>query len=192
MKRIFLAGLLAVLTGIGAAAQKIPDGYALVDSIVYRPVAAADSTLSGRSIFSILPSKAKGAKADVKVHQSDVLARAMRVYVANNPSRSIPGYRVRIYFDNAQNARGASEAAFRRFSTSYPGIPAYRSFHNPFFKVTVGDFRTRSEAVEFLDRIKGEFPTAFIVAENNIGFPIVDKEHSYVRDTVKVLRRIAP
>ena len=58
---------------------------------------------------------------------------------------------------------------------------------NPYFKVTVGDFRTRSEAVKLLERIRGAFPSAFVVKEN-IEFPVVDKENAYVTDTVKVLR----
>ena len=57
--------------------------------------------------------------------------------------------------------------------------------------MTVGDFRTKSEAMELLERIKHEFPSAFVVKEN-ISFPVVDKEKAYVTDTLKVLRPIAP
>ena len=53
--------------------------------------------------------------------------------------------------------------------------------------MTVGDFRTRSEAVKLLERIKGAFPSAFVVKEN-IAFPVVDKDNAYVVDTIKVLR----
>ena len=54
--------------------------------------------------------------------------------------------------------------------------------------MTVGDFRTRSEALELLERIKSEYPSAFILKEN-INYPAVDREHAYVVDTVKVLRK---
>ena len=70
---------------------------------------------------------------------------------------------------------------------SHPGIAAYRSYENPFFKVTVGDFRTRSEAMQLLTSIKSEFPKAFLVKEN-INYPAVNKSHNYVVDTVKVIR----
>ena len=69
-------------------------------------------------------------------------------------------------------------------------VKAYRTYANPYFKVTVGDFRTRSEAMELLTRIKPLFPSAFIVKEP-ISFPVVDKDNAYVIDTVKVLRPIA-
>ena len=69
----------------------------------------------------------------------------------------------------------------------YHDVVAYRTYANPYFKVTVGDFRTRSEAVKLLERIKGAFPSAFVVKEN-IEFPVVDKENAYVTDTIKVVR----
>jgi hypothetical protein len=69
-------------------------------------------------------------------------------------------------------------------------VTAYRSYANPYFKVTVGDFRTRSEAMALLQRIRGEFPSAFVIKEN-IEFPVVDKENAYVTDTIKILRPIA-
>ena len=53
----------------------------------------------------------------------------------------------------------------RRFNTLYPHIQAYRSFASPNFKVTAGNFRTRLEAEALLQRIKGDFPDAFIVRE---------------------------
>ena len=55
--------------------------------------------------------------------------------------------------------------------------------------MTVGDFRTKSEAMELLSRIKYSFPSAFVVKEN-ISYPVVDKENAYVVDTIKVLRPI--
>jgi hypothetical protein len=64
----------------------------------------------------------------------------------------------------------------------------YRVYANPYFKVTVGDFRTRSEAMEMLSRIKYSFPSAFVVKEN-IEYPAVDSERAVIVDTIKVLRR---
>lgn len=155
------------------------------DSIVYRPAAAVDSTVYGKSIFASMPAKANGDKADVKVHQSQEIANAMQTYIAENPRRTITGYRVRIYFSNDKNARNESEATMEAFKERYPGIPAYRSYQNPSFKVTVGDFRTRSEAMEMMQRLKSEYPSSFVTKEN-INYPTIDAEHPYVVDTVKI------
>ena len=185
---VFLASLIISVSGTALNAQEtIPEGYELVDSVVYRPVAAVDTTLVGKDVFLLMPSREMGAKAGVKITQTDMVASAMRRQVADNGERTLSGYRVRIFFDNKQSARVESEETLKRFESLYHDVAAYRTYANPYFKVTVGDFRTRSEAVRLLERIKGSFPSAFVVKEN-IEFPVVDKDNAYVVDTVKVLR----
>ena len=168
----------------------VPEGYELADSVVYRHVEGVDSLLAGKDIFHVMPLKAKGDKADVEIYQSQEVAAALRKQVAANERRTVPGYRVRIFFDNKQTARVESEETLKNFEALYHGIKAYRTYANTYFKVTVGDFRTKSEAMELLSRIKSRFPSAFVVKEN-ISFPVVDKSHAYVIDTVKVLRPIS-
>ncbi len=107
---------------------------------------SVDSTLVGRSIFNLLPSREKGNKATVTVRQSPEIKEAFNRQVAANASKRVVVYRIRIYNDNKQNARSASESAMNRFKAMYPGVAAYRSYVNPFFKVTVGNFHSRPEA----------------------------------------------
>lgn len=161
-----------------AAAQEIvvPEGYEYVDTLVYRPAAPADSSLVGRDIFSF-----------VDVEQSELISNSMKAHIGSNRTRSISGYRVRIFFDNRQTARAESEQTIRKFVKMYHDISAYRTYTNPYFKVTVGDCRTKSEAMALLARIKGAFPSAFVVKEN-IEYPVVDKDNAYVVDTLRVLR----
>ena len=188
--------ILVILTFIlmfscaGMRAQErvvVPEGYVLVDSVVYRPVATVDTTLVGKDVFLLMPSREMGDRAGVKINQTEAVKDAMRKQVADNGSRTLNGYRVRIFFDNKQTARVESEETLKRFESMYHDVVAYRTYANPYFKVTVGDFRTRSEAVKLLERIKGAFPSAFVVKEN-IAFPVVDKDNAYVVDTIKVLR----
>lgn len=187
-----LVSVFSLAGSFSASAQEIvvPEGYELVDSVVYRHVAGVDTLLAGKDILHIMPLKARGDKADVEIYQSQAVANSLRQQVASNAKRQINGYRVRIFFDNKQSARVESEATLKRFVAMYHGIKAYRTYANPYFKVTVGDFRTKSEAMELLSRIKTEFPGAFVVKEH-IKFPVVDRDNAYVVDTVKVLRPIA-
>lgn len=187
----FFISVCAFMAAEAASAQeKAPEGYVLADSVVYRPAAAVDTTLVGKDIYSIMPSKERGDKAGVHVSQSQEIALSMMAHVAANADRTLPGYRVRIFFDNRQAARAESEAALKKFEGIYHDVTAYRTYANPYFKVTVGDFRTKSEAMALLDRIKKDFPSAFVVREN-ISYPVVDKANAYVVDTVKVLRPVA-
>ena len=166
-------------------AVTIPEGYELADSLVYILVSAIDTSLAGKDILLVMPDSQYGAS--VKVRQNEWIEEAFRAHVQANASRPMPGYRVRIFFDNRQSARAESEATLKRFTDTYHGIGAYRTYANPYFKVTVGDFRTKSEAMELLGRIKHQFPGSFVVKEN-IKYPIVDKDNTYIVDTVQVLR----
>ena len=176
MKRyLFVILFLAALAASPLRAQNT-EGEAVVDSLVYVRAASMDASLAGKDVFNY-----------VTVHQSQAISDAMRGKVERNKDKRMTGYRVRIFFDNKQNARAASEAAMGRFESAYPGHGVYRSFASPYFKVTVGDFRTKSEALQMMRRIKADFPSAFVVKEN-INYPIVDREHSYVIDTLSVAR----
>ena len=167
----------------------VPEGFELVDSIVYRPASAIDTLFAGKNILEVMPKKDSGAVATVNVIQTEAMNAALQEHVSANASRTLSGYRVRIFFDNKQTARVASEETLKRFESMYHDVVAYRTYANPYFKVTVGDFRTKSEAMALLERIRYEFPSAFVVKEN-ISFPVVDKENAFVVDTVKVLRPI--
>ena len=185
---IFLS--LAGAYSVSAQEIVVPEGYELVDSLVYRHVSGVDTLLIGKDIFHVMPLKSRGGKADVEIYQSQDVANALRKQVESNPKRSMSGYRVRIFFDNKQSARVESEETIKKFESMYHDVKAYRTYANPYFKVTVGDFRTKSEAMELLSRIKREFPSAFVVKEN-IEFPVVDRDNAFVIDTIKVLRPIA-
>lgn len=167
----------------------LPEGYELVDSVIYRPAASVDTLLAGRNILDIMPKKDSGDVATVNVYQAQTLTDALQEHITSNATRTLSGYRVRIFFDNKQSARAASEETLKRFESMYHDVVAYRTYANPYFKVTVGDFRTKSEAMALLERIRVEFPSAFVVKEN-ISFPVVDRENAFVVDTVKVLRSI--
>lgn len=197
MKRkaiIFLAAVAAVfaLSSVAAYAQEpqAPEGYEYVDSLVYVPRASVDSTLLGKDVFRDMPSRNHGDPATVEVGQSEVLEMSMRQHIRKNASRTLSGYRVRIFFDNRQSARHESEQTLKRFRNMYPDVAVYRTYTNPYFKVTVGDCRTKSEAMKLLSRIKGNFPSAFVVKEN-IEYPLVDDVTAYTIDTIKVLRPVA-
>ncbi len=95
----------------------------------------------------------------------DSLKAALQMQVEKNKGRKSSVYRIRIFFDNSQNARNVSTEVVDTFKVYYPDIPVYRSYSNPYFKVTVGDFRTKSDAMRFLEAIRPKYPTVFLVKE---------------------------
>ena len=122
-----------------------------------------DSTLMGRSILSVMGS-------GVTVNQSRSMHSALDSYIANNAAKKLTGYRIRVYFDNGQNARARSESIARSISAAFPGIGVYRTFESPNYKVSVGDFRTKDEALKVFHSLKANYPTALLLKET-INYP---------------------
>lgn len=129
----------------------------------------ADSSLVGTTIMQLLEQKGEGS---VKVNQPQEFNQAYEKYVKANGSRKINGYRIRLFFDNKQTARVESEELEKAFQEQFPLIPTYRTYTNPFFKVVVGDYRTKSEAIKELGKIQPFFPKA-IVVKDNIFYPAI-------------------
>ncbi|MBR2210272.1 MAG: hypothetical protein IKG84_03020 [Bacteroidales bacterium] len=154
MKRLLIIAILALLPGMMLRAQeyRVESGSSRVDS-----------TLLGRSVLSVLGS-------GVTVNQSAAMKSAFDSYVSANASKKVTGYRIRVYYENSQNARNRSEAIARTISGTYPGIGVYRTFESPNFKVCVGDFRTKDEALKIYHALKSSYPTAIILKET-INYP---------------------
>ncbi len=151
----FLILFLLLVSGVTLRAQEYR-----VDSLRTSEV---DSTLVGRSILSVLG-------GGVTVNQSPSMRAAFDRYLAGNAAKKMSGYRIRVYFDNGQSARNRSEAIARSISYSFPGIGVYRTFASPNFKVSVGDFRTKDEALKVYQALKATYPTALILKET-INYP---------------------
>jgi len=106
----------------------------------------------------------------VNLHQSPLIKQLVDQHILRNSTKKTSGFRVRIFFDNAQTARQRIVEIEARFKELYPDVPAYSSYEDLYFKVTVGDFRTRTDAMRFFNSIRRHYPGAFIVREN-INFP---------------------
>ena len=155
MKRLLTAFLLVLLSGVMLRAQEY--------RVENEGSQQVDSTLVGRSILSVLG-------PGVTVNQSRAMRSAFDNYVSSNASKKLSGYRIRVYFENGQNARLRSEAIAATISRNYPGLGVYRSFESPNFKVSVGDFRTKDEALKVYHSLKASYPTALMLKET-INYP---------------------
>ena len=186
MKRLLIAfgALLISVCAFAQIEEPAPEGYTYVDSVIYTPVPRVNETLSGKSVGDVLPGR-------VKLHRSPSIRSAAESLIRKNRSEQTDGYRIRIYFDNKQNSREASAESEARFKRLFPGYNTYRTFKNPFFKVTVGDFRTKADAQVALQRIVRVFPDAFIVKEQ-MKFPVISDQVRVTADTVRMLVPIEP
>ncbi len=83
----------------------------------------------------------------------------------NETARGINGFRVEIFFSSALDARQRAIQAKAAFLKDYPDESVYVIYVSPDFKVRVGDFRTKSEALAMMKKIQNRFPKAFLVPD---------------------------
>lgn len=146
--------MLAAACAFTSAAQNSKDLVYQADSLGV----LEDPSLAGASIFNSMP---KG----VSVHQSGAVKTAAADQISRNAGRQMTGFRIRVFYDNTQSARNASESVYKAMQARYPRMTVDRSFANQYFIVTIGRFRTRIDAVKVLREIQGSYPDATIVKE---------------------------
>ncbi len=79
----------------------------------------------------------------------------------------IPGYRLQLYFGSNRNEAAEIKA---KFTSIYSDYSAYLIYQQPYFKLRVGDFRSRLAADNFQKILLKDFPAVFIVRDD-IAFP---------------------
>lgn len=93
----------------------------------------------------------------------DELDSINRVIVANNQAqRYIDGYTIQIYTGNDRDA--ANEARHKAILMD-PSLDPAISYHQPGYKVKVGEYADRLEAHAVYTSLKEEFPLALLIPE---------------------------
>ena len=93
----------------------------------------------------------------------------------NEKNPHIEGWRINIFFESGNYSKKMAIDTKAKFVQSYTDIPCYVVFEEPYYKVLVGDYRTRMEAEKLLKDIVSEYPNAFVV-EAEINFPVPDRK----------------
>lgn len=106
-----------------------------------------------------------GYEDDAKVRQ--LVERHKSV---SNDKKSMPGYRIQLYYGSDRQKAIMLKAEFLR---DYPENNVYLIYQQPNFKVRMGDFKNKFEADRFFKTIKDDYPACFIVPDN-INLPELD------------------
>lgn len=85
-------------------------------------------------------------------------------HIAINSSKmAMPGYRVQVYYGSQRvKATEIRTEVLKKF----PEASAYIIYQQPNFKLRLGDFKTRIEAMKLLDEVRHEYPQAFVVKDD--------------------------
>jgi len=118
---------------------------------------------SGEDLLKRLGGEGAG---NVMIHTDSLLeANYYKLLVQNSKVRGVPGYRIRIYSESGLGAKEEQQRVRARFLSLFPGIDAYYRYDEPYFKVYVGDCRTRSEALKLYDQVRKKFANPILVED---------------------------
>jgi hypothetical protein len=134
-------------------------------------VNAQSDTLGLSSGISSQTAKMEELLGKLQIRQdpriTDLLIRHSQI---NQRKHGFEGFRLEIYFNSDSKAREIAARVKNEFNLVFPDIPSYLLFQTPNFKVRIGDFRNKSEALKTKAYIASKYPNAFIV-KDMIRFP---------------------
>jgi hypothetical protein len=113
-------------------------------------------------IISVALAQQPGKVEIIKDPRIDSLmaAKANQSKSAAGGTITTDGYRVQIF--SGSERQGAYDAQ-NQFKSLRGGVATYLSYTEPFYKIQVGDFRTRLEAQKLVNELRQYFPTLIIV-----------------------------
>lgn len=144
--RFIIFSILAMTLSIGAGAQSIKkdvNGSDALERLQQREV-------NGQGLISM---------------DKLILEHYKKHLVYNSKNRGIRGYRIRIFSDNGHGAKDEQMRARASFLSLHPGIVTYNKYEGSYYKIYVGDFRTKRDALKTMEIIRKDFPDAFIVED---------------------------
>jgi hypothetical protein len=145
---------------------------AAVTLILFIAAVFAGTTLAQTpsDIFYWLESHQPG-QGSVRITQDVNIRNMVNLHLSQQKKiNGIRGYRICIYLDSGQEANKKADQERAKFISRFEDAKSYKKFEYPYFKVYVGDFRTKSEAWKFLKLMENDYPDAFI-REDIVAFP---------------------
>lgn len=105
-----------------------------------------------------------------------LLARHIEINEAllqDEDNYGINGYRIQIFEESGNKSSTHAREVMAEFTEKYPDIPVYLTWQAPNFKVRVGDYATKMQAEGYLQKIKKDYPIAWVI-KDKIKFPITN------------------
>ena len=112
----------------------------------------------------------KAPAQNFKSQDSVVTQLIERQKALNAQKMTMMGYRIQLYFGGD---RARANTMRLDFLQQYPDVGAYVIYQQPNFKLRVGDFKARMEAVNFLKEMQPGYSMAFIVTDE-VKLPVIE------------------
>lgn len=123
------------------------------------------------SVFAFTAQAQYAVSSNAAVHADPRVEQLVDLHIAYNEEFPVmDGYRIQLNMSSGNAALDNLNEIKTEFEEKYPEIKSYIIFREPYYRLRIGDFRTRLEAVAFLNRIKRDYPHAWVI-KDKIEFP---------------------
>ncbi len=125
--------------------------------------------------FSIT-SKAQSGAEKRYIDQDPQIEDVLESYREVNKKQGMQGYRIQIYTDSGNRSKLRTDRMKSQFDARFPEVRSYISYDEPYYKLRVGDFRSRLDAERFLRRIAPVYLSSILVVDR-INYPRLDDSY---------------
>lgn len=155
MLRFFVTFIFILTTTISFSQQEIDSSF------IFKPVQSIGDTLGSLEI-----------EQDSKI--ASLLFKKVEV---NKVHLGQQGYRIQIMSVTGANSSDKANMAIAEFLSEFDDIEVYIVYQAPYFKVRLGDFRTKLDAFNYLQSILEVYPQAFVVSDK-VNIPLIKQEEN--------------
>jgi len=108
-----------------------------------------------------------GRMGVLKIYQDPRIDSLINRYILYNMKLGgLDGFRIQIYSSSNKNARDESGKVQADFMNRFPGLKSNILFERPgYYKIRVGDYRTRIEGTKDLLMVRKFYPDAYLVPD---------------------------
>jgi hypothetical protein len=143
--------LIAVMLGVAPAAAN--------DDIVSHITAGGTNTIvQPQALAKLLHRSGSVAMTQPIGMEKDADLEEAQPAAATHAVRTA-GFRVQVFSDNRPAAKGEARSKGRAISERFPEMRTYVTYTSPYWRLKVGDFRTKREAEDAAEAIRQAFPS---------------------------------
>lgn len=97
------------------------------------------------------------------IKQDTLITSLLAKYEDYNKKREFTdGYRIQIMYTDVRDEVYRNKGAMYK---EFPELPSYVEYEQPYYKLRIGDFKTRLEATYYLQKVVSVYSGAFIVKD---------------------------
>ncbi|MCD8265937.1 MAG: SPOR domain-containing protein, partial [Prevotellaceae bacterium] len=129
--------------------------------VVLHHDAEIDALVNGGSRRAGSSSSSAGPGSNVSAgntsRSADISSQTASSSLSSGKKVRMNGYRIQVYVGgNSRDAKAKAEQMEAKVRSCYPGLSTYTRFVSPRWICHVGDFKTQTEAVEFLTELRNK------------------------------------